>query len=49
MLYTIISILVVLWLCGFVMHIGGGLIHTLLVLALCLFVFNLVTGRSTGV
>jgi hypothetical protein len=45
MLYTIISILVVLWLVGFLGHIGGGLIHTLLVIALCLFVFQLVTGR----
>ncbi len=46
MLYTIISVLVVLWLIGLVGHIGGSLIHTLLVVALCLFVFNLVTGRS---
>ncbi|CAN5507443.1 hypothetical protein BH10CYA1_BH10CYA1_40260 [soil metagenome] len=49
MLYTIMSILLALWLVGFVMHIGGGLIHTLLVLALVVFVFNLITGRSTSV
>ena len=49
MLYTIISILILLWLVGLVAHIGGGLIHTLLVVALCLFVFNLVTGRRVGV
>jgi hypothetical protein len=44
-LYTIISILFVLWLVGFLMHIGGGLIHILLVAALIVFVFQLVTGR----
>ncbi|CAN5307065.1 hypothetical protein BH10CYA1_BH10CYA1_62980 [soil metagenome] len=45
MLYTIISILVVLWLLGFVGHIGGSLIHTLLVLAVCVFVFDLIAKR----
>jgi len=49
MLYTIISVLVVLWLLGFVGHIGGGLIHVLLVVALCLFVFNLLAGRRAGI
>jgi VIT1/CCC1 family predicted Fe2+/Mn2+ transporter len=49
MLYTIISILVVLWLLGFVGHIGGGLIHALIVVALCLFLFKMFTGRSTGI
>jgi hypothetical protein len=44
-LYTIISVLFVLWLVGFVMKIGGGLIHILLVVALILFIYNLVTGR----
>ncbi|MBX9720528.1 MAG: hypothetical protein K2X81_03945, partial [Candidatus Obscuribacterales bacterium] len=27
MLYTLISLLVLFWLAGFVMHIGGGFIH----------------------
>jgi hypothetical protein len=49
MLYTIISILILFWLVGLVAHIGGGLIHTLLVIALCLFVFNLFTGRRAGI
>jgi hypothetical protein len=49
MLYTIITILVVLWLLGFVGHIGGGLIHALLVIAVCLFLFNLFTGRRAGI
>ena len=49
MLYTIMAVLVVLWLLGFVGHIGGSLIHALLVVALVLFVFNLVSGRRSGI
>jgi hypothetical protein len=49
MLYTIIVVLVVLWLLGLVAHIGGGLIHLLLVIALVVFIFNLVTGRKRGI
>jgi hypothetical protein len=45
MLWTIIVVLFVLWLLGFAIHIGGGLIHLLLVVALILIVYNLVTGR----
>jgi uncharacterized membrane protein len=45
MLWTIIVILFLLWLAGFAFSIGGGLIHTLLVIALVLVVFNLITGR----
>ena len=44
MLYTIAVILVVLWLLGFVAHIGGGLIHLLLVVALILIVLNFIGG-----
>lgn len=45
MLWTIILILFVLWLLGFSFQIGGGLIHILLVIALVVFVFNLLTAR----
>jgi hypothetical protein len=48
MIYTLISILVLFWIIGLVAHIGGGLIHTLLVLAIAIFIFNLVTGRSAA-
>ena len=34
MLWSIIGILIVLWLLGFSFNIGGGLIHLLLVVAL---------------
>lgn len=45
MLWTIIGILILLWLAGFAFSVGGGLIHTLLVIALVLVIFNLITGR----
>ena len=48
-LWGVISILFVLWIIGFVAHIGGGLIHILLVVAAVLFVFNLLTGRGARV
>lgn len=48
-LWTLITILFVLWIIGFVLHVGGGLIHLLLVVAVVLFVFNLVTGRGARV
>jgi hypothetical protein len=45
MLYTIAVILLVLWLLGFVAHVGGGLIHLLLVVAVIVIIYRLVTGR----
>ena len=45
MLYIIAAILFVLWLAGLLLKIGGALIHLLLVIALVLLVFNLLTGR----
>jgi len=47
MLYTIIAILVVLWLIGLLAHIGGGLIHIILVIAAIVFIYNLITGRRS--
>jgi len=45
-LWTVAVILVVLWLLGFLLNIGGGLIHLLLVIAAIVIVYNLVTGRK---
>jgi Family of unknown function (DUF5670) len=45
MLWTICVVLVILWLLGFTLHIGGGLIHLLLVVALVVLVINLLSGR----
>ena len=46
MLYTLAVILLVLWLLGFVaFHVGGGLIHLLLVIAVVMIIYQLITGR----
>jgi hypothetical protein len=46
MIYTLAVILVVAWLLGFgVFHVGGGLIHTLLVLAAIVILWRVITGR----
>jgi hypothetical protein len=42
---TIFVILVILWLLGFSFSIGGSLIHILLVIAVIVLVYNLLTGR----
>ncbi|HUC31276.1 MAG TPA: lmo0937 family membrane protein [Candidatus Paceibacterota bacterium] len=41
MLWTIIIILVALWLLGFIFKIGGSLIHVLLIIALIVLVYRL--------
>lgn len=48
MLWTILVILLVLWLLGMVSgYTVGGFVHLLLILALVIFVINLLTGRRT--
>jgi hypothetical protein len=50
LLWTIIVILFIAWLvCFLVAHITSPLIHLLLAIAVILFIWNLVTGRSTAV
>jgi 4-hydroxybenzoate polyprenyltransferase len=49
MVWTVIGILIVLWLLGLIGHIGGGLIHLLLIIAAIVFVYNLVTSRRSKV
>jgi Family of unknown function (DUF5670) len=47
MLWTIFVILVVLWLLGFSFQIGGSLIHLILVIAVIVLIYNLITrGRA---
>ena len=49
MLWTIAVVLLVLWALGFfAFHFGGGLIHILIVIALIVIVYRLVTGRRVG-
>jgi Family of unknown function (DUF5670) len=43
-LWSIIVVLVVLWLIGFLAHIAGGFIHLLLLVALIVLLFNLFAG-----
>jgi hypothetical protein len=46
MLYTIAIVLLVLWLLGFfAFHVGGGLIHLLIVVAVVILLFQLISGR----
>ena len=45
LIWTIVVVLFVLWLLGFAVHIGGGLIHLLLVLAIIGIIYNLLVGR----
>jgi hypothetical protein len=46
MLYTIAIVLLVLWLLGFfALHVGGGLIHLLLVIAVIVVIFQFISGR----
>ena len=45
LLDIVILLLVVSWLGGFSLHVGGGLIHLLLVIALIMFIVRLVGGR----
>lgn len=46
MLWTIAVILLILWLLGaFVVPIGGSLIHLLLVIAVVVVLYRVITGR----
>ena len=45
MLWAIVVILIVLWLLGFIAHVGGALIHLLLVIAVVVLIINLIQGR----
>jgi hypothetical protein len=50
MLWTIFLILLILWLLGLIGgYTFGGLIHLLIVVALIVLIYNLVTGRRTAV
>ena len=45
MLYTIVVVLIVLWLLGLVTHVAGSFIHLLLVIAVVVLLFNFISGR----
>jgi hypothetical protein len=45
LLWAIAAIFVVMWLFGFALHAGGGLIHMLLVLAVVMVLLRIIMGR----
>ncbi|HET7677971.1 MAG TPA: lmo0937 family membrane protein [Candidatus Limnocylindrales bacterium] len=45
MLWGLLAVLVILWLLGFATNVVGGLIHILLVLAVIVLAYQLITGR----
>jgi hypothetical protein len=45
MLWSLVVLLLILWVLGFALHVAGGLIHILLVIALIIVVFRLLSGR----
>jgi hypothetical protein len=45
MLWTLIVLLLLFWLIGFAFDIAGGIIHVLLVIALVMFLVDLISGR----
>jgi hypothetical protein len=49
MLWTVFVLLMILWLLGFSLHVGGSLIHLLLVVGLAVLVINLLSGRQSAV
>jgi hypothetical protein len=49
MLWTIIAVLLILWLLGLVANIGGAFIHLLLVIAAIVLIFELLSGRRSAV
>jgi uncharacterized protein DUF5670 len=48
MLWTIGAALVFLWVLGFTTHVGGSLIHLLLVIGVAVLVWHFLTGRRTA-
>lgn len=45
MLWTLVVLLLLFWLLGFAFDVAGGIIHVLLVIAVVLFLVNLISGR----
>lgn len=48
MLLTIAAILAILWLLGFIAHIGGGLIHLLLIIAIIVLAYDFLVKRRSS-
>jgi hypothetical protein len=48
MLWTLLVVLLILWILGFSLHVAGSLIHLLLVVAAIVLLYNFITGRRTA-
>jgi hydrogenase-4 membrane subunit HyfE len=48
-LWALIVLLFIFWIIGFAVHLGGGLIHLVLVVAVILLIVNLLSGRGARV
>ena len=48
MLWGLLALVLLFWIVGFVLRVAGGMIHILLVVALLIFIYNLVTSRRSG-
>ena len=44
-LWAILAVILVVWLIGLLADIAGSLIHLLLIVALAILIYNLITGR----
>jgi hypothetical protein len=38
-------VLIVMWFGGFILHVGGGLIHILLIIAIVVFLLRFIRGK----
>jgi predicted membrane metal-binding protein len=45
MLWTLLVLLLLFWVVGFLFDVAGGVIHVLLLIAAVVFLFNLIRGR----
>ena len=45
MLWTLIVLLLLFWVLGFMFDVAGGIIHLLLIIAAVMFIVSLVRGR----
>jgi Family of unknown function (DUF5670) len=49
MLWALVVLLLLFWAFGFALHVAGSIIHVLLVIAIILFLVNIVTGRRPAI
>lgn len=47
--WAIIAVLMILWLLGFSLHVAGSLVHLLLLVAVIVFIVDLLSGRRTAI